>query len=43
MHMYVYVYVYVYVNAKWQWGQVGWILADHRDGLSSASFWLDPR
>ena len=25
-------------NAKWQWSQVGWILADHRDGLSSSSF-----
>ena len=22
----------------WQWGQVGWMLADHRDGLSSTSF-----
>ena len=25
-------------NAKWQWGQVGWMLADHRDGLSSSKF-----
>ena len=25
-------------NAKWQWGQVGWMLADHRNGLSSSSF-----
>ena len=25
-------------NDKWQWGQVGWMLADHRDGLSSSSF-----
>ena len=28
-------YVCMYV---WQWGQVGWMLADHRDGLSSSSF-----
>ena len=25
---------------KWQWGQVGWMLADHRDGLLSLSFCL---
>ena len=25
-------------NAKRLWGWVGWILADHRDGLSSSSF-----
>ena len=25
-------------KAKWQWGRVGWILADHRDGLLSSSF-----
>ena len=25
-------------NAKRLWGQVGWMLADHRDGLSSSSF-----
>ena len=25
-------------NAKWQWGQVGWMFADHRDGPSSSSF-----
>ena len=33
-------YVYRQPDAKvnWQWGQVGWMLADHRDGLSSSSF-----
>ena len=25
-------------NAKWLWGRMGWMLADHRDGLSSSSF-----
>ena len=25
-------------KANWQWGRVGWMLADHRDGLSSSSF-----
>ena len=25
-------------KANWQWGQVGWMLADHRDGLLSSSF-----
>ena len=25
-------------KVNWQWGQVGWMLADHRDGLSSSSF-----
>ena len=25
-------------NAKRLWGRVGWMLADHRDGLSSSSF-----
>ena len=27
-------------NAKRLWGRVGWMLADHRDGLSSSSFWV---
>ena len=31
-------YIYICANANWQWGQVGWMLADHRDGLSSSSF-----
>ena len=26
------------VNAKRQWGRVGWMLADQRDGLSSSTF-----
>ena len=26
------------VKANRQWGRVGWMLADHRDGLSSSSF-----
>ena len=26
-------------KANWQWGRVGWMLADHRDGLSSSSCW----
>ena len=26
-----------------QGGRVGWMLADHRDGILSSSFWLDPR
>ena len=26
------------MHTSWQWGQVGWMLADHRDGLSSSSF-----
>ena len=25
-------------KVNWQWGQVGWMLADHRDGLSSSTF-----
>ena len=25
-------------KANWQWGRVGWMLADHRDGLSSSKF-----
>ena len=25
-------------KVNWQWGQVGWMLADHRNGLSSSSF-----
>ena len=28
----------VVVTANWHWGRVGWMLADHRDGLSSSSF-----
>ena len=24
-------------------GQAGWMLADHRAGLLSSSFWIDPR
>ena len=28
------------MNDKWQWGQVGWTLAGHRDGLSSSIFSL---
>ena len=24
-------------KANWQWGRVGWMIADHRDGLSSLS------
>ena len=27
-------------KVNWQWGQVGWMLADHRDGLSSSSFFI---
>ena len=27
-------------KVNWQWGQVGWLLADHRNGLSSSSFCL---
>ena len=27
-------------KANWQWGRVGWMLADHRDGLLSSSFSL---
>ena len=27
-------------KVNWQWGQVGWMLADHRDGLSNSSFCL---
>ena len=30
-------------KASRQWGRVGWMLADHRDGLSSSSSSLDPR
>ena len=30
-------------ECQMEWGQVGWMLADHRDGLSSSSFKLDPR
>ena len=26
------------VNAKWQWSQVGWMLANHRNELSRSSF-----
>ena len=40
-NMYVCMYVCMpEIGAKvnWQWGQVGWMLADHRDGLSSSSF-----
>ena len=25
-------------NAKWQWGRLGWMLADHTNGLSCSSF-----
>ena len=25
-------------KANWQWGRVGWMFADHGDGLSSSSF-----
>ena len=25
-------------KVNWQWGKVGWMLPDHRDGLSSSSF-----
>ena len=25
-------------KVNWQWGQVGWMLADHKDGLSSSSY-----
>ena len=25
-------------KVNWQWGQVGWMLTDHRDGLWSSSF-----
>ena len=27
-------------NVKWQWDLVGWMLADHRDGLPGSSFCL---
>ena len=35
---YIYVCKYVCAKANWLWGRVGWMLADHRDGLSSSSF-----
>ena len=30
--------IYPCSSANWQWGRVGWMLADHRDGLLSSSF-----
>ena len=49
IYIYIYIYIlYLHIcvcacmpepgaKVNWQWGQVGWMLADHRDGLSSSS------